>query len=236
MLRHRALKFLLFDIDGTLLKTGGAGQVAMRQVMLRQHGLYEESQLDVHGRTDWAIIDQLLRAHRIEPNSAAIREFYDGYVDELESAMHAVNGTLLAGVQELLSVLHQMNDVHCGVLTGNGRAAAAIKLRHFGIETFFQFGGFGETTGSRNEIARIALQAARTSAPGDRDPDDVWVVGDTVHDVRCARSIGAKALAVGTGGVDLDELRRCGPDVFLPDLACKDTFLDSINQFPKLAR
>ena len=119
---------------------------------------------------------------------------------------------------ELLEYLMPRERVLLGLLTGNVRAGARIKLGHFGLWDYFRCGGFGDHTFDRDDVARAAFQDVQAHLGKDVDPADVWVIGDTPLDVRCARAIGAKVVAVATGWHPLGELAGCRPDVLLADL------------------
>jgi len=116
-----------------------------------------------------------------------------------------------------------------GLITGNVRAGAKLKLEHFGLWHFFRFGGFGDHHPDRDDIARDAMAAARERLDGTYDPARVWVVGDTPKDVQCARAIGAQAIAVATGVYSMDELLPAEPDVLLEDLSDLQPILDLLS-------
>jgi phosphoglycolate phosphatase-like HAD superfamily hydrolase len=113
-----------------------------------------------------------------------------------------------------------------GLLTGNIRAGARIKLGHFGIYDYFLFGGFGDRHESRDDVAREALAETRRFVKRAVDPGRVWVIGDTPHDVTCARAIGARAVGVLTGWHSREEMEACRPDYLLQDLGDPTLLLD----------
>jgi phosphoglycolate phosphatase-like HAD superfamily hydrolase len=125
---------------------------------------------------------------------------------------------VLPGVAALLAQLAQRQDVAVGLLTGNTQRGAKVKLAHYGLAEYFRFGGFGDAHLDRNQVAADALSAAREFLGHNVEPADVFVIGDTPLDIRCARAIGAHAVAVATGGHALDELARARPDLLLADL------------------
>lgn len=219
---------LLFDIDGTLLFSGGAGKIAMESTLQKLFGECREVSIPVHGRTDQAIIRDLLVAHEVQSCPESIEQFYSVYQKRLPLAMKECQGYLLAGVQNLIEHLAELPDVAMGLLTGNGEQAAKTKLAHFELDSFFQFGGFGERHSHRVDIARDALTAAANFTGTAPSPSSTWVIGDTIHDVSCARDTELKSLAVGTGKVDLEELKASGPDRYLDDLSDADAFLAAI--------
>ena len=218
---------LLFDIDGTLIRTGGAGMVAIKQAMKEMFELESISKVSVHGRTDQGILTDLFAAQSL--SFADHREaFSRRYWELLPVTLAAGEGKVLPGVEPLLAKLDTMPEVAMGILTGNAEPAAAIKLQHFGLQHYFHFGGYGDCHCDRNDVARLARESAE-AALGERfQGDQVWVIGDTVNDVTCARSIDAKVIAVETGGGSRDELSQSNPDCQLATLAQAEDFIDSI--------
>src|SRR5207302_7838486 len=130
-----------------------------------------------------------------------------------------MKGRVLPGIADLLAHLRQRDQVAVGLLTGNVRAGAQVKLGHFGLFEHFSFGGFGDHHFDRDDVAREALAAVRAHVHPEVTPDRIWVIGDTPLDVRCARAIGANVLAVATGTHTLAELAAAAPDLVLKDLS-----------------
>ena len=124
----------------------------------------------------------------------------------------------MPGVGELLGSLAEDSDVIIGLLTGNMRDGARLKLNYFGLFSYFSFGAFGDAAIDRNEVARQAQRSAFMRCNTVADEVNVWVIGDTPLDIQCARSIEAKVLAVGTGIHPLAELESHRPDVLIEDL------------------
>lgn len=210
---------ILFDIDGTLVRTGGAGKAAMEAALAEEFSVaLRAEEVPYSGRTDRAISADLLLAHDLDPSPANVARLIDAYLDRLPSALQQFGGVICPGISELVAELHPRDDVVLGLLTGNVRRGAAHKLGHYGLWDYFPFGGFGDDHAERDDVARSALAAARNHAT-DVDPADVWVIGDTPLDVKCARAIGAKAVAVATGWHPLDELQRTGADYVFADLS-----------------
>lgn len=218
---------LLFDIDGTLIRTGGAGMVAIKQAMREMFGLESISKVPVHGRTDEGILTDLFAAQSL--SFAEHREtFSRRYWELLPQTLLAGEGEVLPGVEALLAKLDTIPEISMGILTGNAEPAADIKLQHFGLEKYFHFGGYGDRHGDRNDVARLAQQSAEAALGEQFQADHVWVIGDTVNDVVCARSIGAKVIAVETGGGSRDVLSQSNPDCQLATLAQTEDFLKAI--------
>ncbi len=218
-------RLILFDIDGTLVDTAGAGKRAMefafRQVFDVDR-FADGAAVAFAGRTDPAIIQSLAEAFGIEPDSLRSRreELLRVFVDALESEMRRPDPRrrVLTGVVPLLERLAAANGVHVGLLTGNLELGARVKLAAFDLNRFFPTGGFSSDDPDRREIARIARRRLAEFTGIEFGPADVTVVGDTHHDVDCARANGFRAVAVHSGWVPREQLERSAPDVLLDDL------------------
>ncbi len=214
------MNVILFDIDGTLVRTGGAGKAAMEDALRDAFGVAEiVDTVPYSGRTDRAIGLDLLTAHGVDPTPDNQDRLHRGYLERLPEALKRYRGEVCPGVGDLIADLHPRDGVVLGLLTGNVRAGARHKLGHFGLWDYFHFGGFGDEHYDRDDVARSALAEVQRHAGRQVDPASVWVVGDTPLDVRCARAIGAKAVAVATGWHPLDELTAAEADVTLEDLS-----------------
>lgn len=216
----RSPRVVFFDIDGTLIDTAGAGRAAMLRALREFYGIApRELQVDFAGRTDRAIARDLLAAHGIAPEDETLDRFLQGYVQFLpEELAKRPEGRRLPGVPDVLDWLGGTPGIEIGLLTGNVREGAFRKLAHFGLDHYFSFGGFGDACLDRGEVARAAIQAAGEALGEPVDPARCLVVGDTVHDVSCARAIGARAIAVLTGWNSHEALAEAGPDAILRSL------------------
>lgn len=214
------MPIILFDIDGTLVRTGGAGKAAMESALAEAFGVKElRDEVPYSGRTDVAIGRDLLRVHGIEPTPENQRKLRDAYLANLPESLRTRGGTVCPGIPELLAALAGRPGVVLGLLTGNVRLGARVKLSHFGLWDFFACGGFGDDHHDRDDVARAALACVRQHVSRHVDPSEVWVIGDTPLDVSCARAIGANAVAVATGWHPLEELARHEPDFIFNDLS-----------------
>lgn len=221
------MKLVLFDIDGTLVLTGGAGMRALNRAFQERYGV--DRALDgipLAGRTDRAIItDALARVAPGEPvDEVWLDAFRPRYAQFLEDEMaHGVavgRKEVMPGVRRLLEALAARADIGLGLLTGNFPESARIKLEHFDLWRYFAWGAFGDGHVDRNALLALATAAARDHHDGLAvPPERVFVIGDTPHDVACARSGGAVAIAVATGFVSMDDLRATGPDALFEDLS-----------------
>jgi phosphoglycolate phosphatase len=215
----------LFDIDGTLLASGGAGKAALESAFTEVFGVALSVQVPYSGRTDRAIVRDLLTKHGLDATQEHWEKLQAGYLARLPDSLNRHNGRVLPGILGLLQELRKRNDVAIGLLTGNVRAGARVKLGHFGLYENFAFGGFGDHHFDRDDVAREALAAVHTHVGTHVVPDRIWVIGDTPLDVRCARAIGAKVVAVATGVHTIDQLREVRPDLTLNDLSDPQPFL-----------
>lgn len=217
------MQVFLFDIDGTLLSSGGAGKAALEDGLAEEFGVRGTiEKLTLSGRTDRAIAADLLALSDLPNTDENRSRLLAAYLRHLPAALARLRGRVLPGVVELVGRLVGRDRTAVGLLTGNIRVGAGIKLGHFGLAGHFAFGGYGDAHLDRDDVAREALSAWRTHHGEDIDTHRVWVIGDTPHDVRCARAIGAKAVAVTTGWHDRAELAACQPDVLLDDLTAWD--------------
>jgi phosphoglycolate phosphatase len=210
------MRVLLFDIDGTLIRSGGAGKAAMEAGLQSEFGVTQIlDQVPYSGRTDTGIVRELLVVHGIEPTDPNVERLKSAYLSHLPEMLRRRGGTVLPGISNALQ--RERRGAVVGLLTGNIRAGAQIKLGHFGLWDHFPFGGFADGVDDRDDVARRALAEAERHVDRVIDPNDVWVIGDTPLDVKCARAIGAKAVVVQTGWHHRDELVACCPDHLLPD-------------------
>jgi phosphoglycolate phosphatase-like HAD superfamily hydrolase len=210
----------LFDIDGTLISSGGAGKAALELALFQEFGIERiTDKLVLSGRTDRAICRDLFAYHVLDDTPENWRRLIDAYLQNLPHCLATKGGKVLPGITELLEGLRRHDDVRVGLLTGNIRAGAKVKLGHFGLYEHFAFGGFGDDHFDRDDVAREALQAVHVHCKGMACADRIWVIGDTPLDIRCARAIGARAVAVATGWHPAEELSACEPDLLFTDLS-----------------
>lgn len=214
----------LLDIDGTLVLTGGAGQTAFAETLADEFGIPEIlKKVSFAGRSDRAIVSELFRGHGVEASEANWRKFCAGYLQRLDKALANHPGHVLPGVEPLITALEARGDVAIGLLTGNVREGARRKLEYYNLWHSFAFGGYGDEHEDRCDIAAAALASANLHLNGTRgsatSPGKVLVIGDTLNDISCGRSINAHCVAVATGHCSLDELQSGQPDVLVPTLA-----------------
>jgi phosphoglycolate phosphatase len=214
---------ILFDIDGTLLLSGRAGLRAMTRAFEKTFGV-KDAFAGEHfgGRTDWYLVSRALQAAGLPDTLDAHERFRQNYFPILaEEIEHPGTGHkgLMPGARELLEALDEHDHLHLALLTGNYREAAEIKLQHFELWEFFEWGAFSDDSADRNALVPIARSRAEIYDVPAEAIDRVIVIGDTPHDIECARVAGATSIAVATGGFTLDQLREAGADAVLPDLS-----------------
>jgi HAD superfamily hydrolase (TIGR01549 family) len=211
-------RLYLFDIDGTLINTGGAGSQAMRRAFTALWRLEDGfARVEFSGRTDRAILRDAL-AHTAcseNPFLHDLRRFKPAYFRRLSQTLEECNGTVLHGVIELLDLLKEDEGATVALATGNFRRSAGMKLRYYGIEDYFCAGGFGDRAENREDMLEQALRACQPFGTY----DTVFVIGDTVYDVACAKAHGVMAVGVATGPVDAATLKAAGADIVLEDLS-----------------
>jgi phosphoglycolate phosphatase len=216
---------LFWDIDGTLLTTAKAGVFAWEGAVRELTGRsdFELARLRIAGMTDYQIAVKTFEVLGVDADESFLRRFVDRYGELLPSNLPRKKGRVLPNVREILEQLRGRPDVRSYLLTGNTRAGATAKLTHYDLIHFFPDGAFAEDTGARSSIASRALALARQAGPiaGGR----VFVIGDTPHDIECARAIEAKTIAVATGGYTVDELQAHHPWRLFDELPPPDEFV-----------
>ena len=216
---------LLWDIDGTLITSGGASLRALRHALSCVFGIAVIPEgIEYAGCTDRRIVRQIFSRCNLPENEVNFRNYMAAYLDALPGEMAKPGARVLPGVRALLDGALSRGAVAQGLLTGNSRRAAEIKLCHHGLWHHFPFGAFGDDCERRDELGHHGLRQARELHGIDFTPGQVWVIGDTPHDVRCAHAIGANSLAVATGGHSLSELAAHGPTALLADLMDSGAF------------
>ncbi len=215
-----ARTLLLFDIDGTLLASGGAGVRALSAAVNEHFGTEEGLQeIEIAGRTDSGIARAVLRRFGAIDSDAASSALLACYLGHLERLLPAIQGRLLPGVLPLLQALHARNEFLLGLLTGNLARGAELKLRQYGLWHFFSFGAYADDHHNRNELGRFASARAQEKHGAAIPPNRTFVIGDTPHDIACGRAFGARTVAVATGVHTHSELAAHQPDFLFDDLS-----------------
>ena len=208
------VRLVLFDIDGTLIRSGGAGEKAFARVAETEFGVRNgTARLHFAGRTDPSIVRDFFQQHGFEASAGNFRRFYDCYVFYLDHLLNQIDGQVLPGVHRVLDELKAMTEPPTlGLLTGNIRLGAQLKLTRYKLWHWFQTGGFGDDSEDRNQIAIVARARGDKLLGRPLRGEEILVVGDTPRDIECARAIDARVLAVATGTYSAEQLRKDSPD------------------------
>jgi phosphoglycolate phosphatase-like HAD superfamily hydrolase len=227
------MTILLFDIDGTLIMSGGAGMRGMNRAFTDLFHI--DNALDgltVSGMTDKIIFRNACKKTNVAFSEEGHNRFKEKYIEHLREEIEkpGTGKMVLPGVENLLMALSTDPEIKLGLLTGNYSPTAKIKLAHFGLAGYFSFGAFGDDDEDRNKLLPYAVQRYTEKFGGNGKAGNVWVIGDTPKDVACARPHGARAIAVATGGHSLGELEKSEPDALLADLGDIAQFLEIIKK------
>lgn len=214
-------RVILFDIDGTLLFTGGAGSRAMTRAFEELFGVADALRgIPLAGRTDAWLVDSLATKHGVRgaPQLARFRDTYLAHL-AMELPKPGPRKGLMPGIRALLDLLAARPEVHLALLTGNYRRGARVKLEYFDLWRYFRGGAFGDEALDRHALVRAALDSVEACGGPSASCADAVVVGDTPLDVACAARAGARSMAVATGEFDAEALRRAGADVVFEDFS-----------------
>ncbi len=229
-------RLLLFDIDGTLLHTGGAGissiYQGLQQAFNLEHTADQMPPLNLAGATDSGLARFLFGHFDIHHSPENEKAFFDCYhkslSNNLERHCYSNGGRLLPGISELLEKLIKHSDLYLGLLTGNIQRGARTKLEQFEIGHFFHTGAFGDDHHDRNRLGPIAIERAEQHFGCAFSPADTSIIGDTPKDIACARACGANAIAVATGEFSHETLAEYQPDHLFEDFSDHAAFLAAL--------
>lgn len=223
------LKLLLFDIDGTLLMSGGAGKRAMSKafVILYGHDSVMES-ISMSGRTDDLILKEAYEKSSVPFTKDELRRYKKIYFEILKKEILKphTDKRLMPGIHRLLPLLNERNNISLGLLTGNWQQSGYIKIGHFGLQDYFPFGAFSDDSPIRHKLIPIAIKRFKEYSKMTITPDNIFVIGDTPADIQCTKPYGVKSIAVGAAHHSIDELKQHDPDYIFKDLEECDQFLE----------
>lgn len=219
--KRPSVRLVLFDIDGTLLHTHRAGVRAFAKTFTSHFGLPDVTErMQFAGRTDVSLVRQMFETVGRTAADEDFERFFAIYVFWLDHLLSESGGSVCPGVHGFLNQLQALpTPPTIGLLTGNIRLGAEIKLRHFGLWDAFAVGAFADDAEDRDHIAAVARDRGSHALGSPLRGEEIVVIGDTPHDVRCGRAIGAKVLAVATGGSTFAQLREHQPDWLVSDLS-----------------
>lgn len=226
-----AKKLILWDIDGTLIVSHGAGVRAMEKALTKRFGVTVDlRRIDWAGRTDSWITGEVFRHCGLPDTPQASHDFLETYLELLPRELAAgPQGRVLPGVLELLETFHHRPDVAQGLLTGNVRRGAELKLTHYQVWHYFEFGAFADDSPRRNDLGPHALRRAKESHSVEFAPANTFIIGDTPHDIECGKVIGARTIAVATGKYRVQELAAHTPTAVFKDFSDTAAFLRVID-------
>ena len=206
-------RLYLFDIDGTLITSGGAGEASLKEAVRKYCGRDADfSAVTIAGNTDTAIARQLLATVGSEVTEASIMGLLDCYLACLAKSLQQYQGGLLPGIVSLLDKLQLRSDCVLALLTGNLAAGAQLKLSHYGLWHYFEFGAFADDHHERNQLGPVAMTRALQAHGESFSPDRIYIIGDTPRDIECGKTFGAVTVAVATGHYSSEELASHQPD------------------------
>ncbi|MEY2489147.1 MAG: phosphoglycolate phosphatase [Verrucomicrobiota bacterium] len=220
-------RLLLWDIDGTLISTGAAGHRAIELATTQRFGGDLEG-VEIAGRTDSGIAHQILTKYGEPITTESVRSLLALYLELLAQELPRSKGEVMPGVLELLKRSEQQRDTALGLLTGNLKRGAQLKLEHYHLWPFFAFGAFADDHHDRNELGAFALTRAQEGTGRKFLPAQVDVIGDTGHDIACGKAIGARTIAVATGSWPRSRLAEYAPDFLFDDLSKVDDVIATL--------
>ena len=222
-------RLLLFDIDGTLIHSGGAGVHALKSAFRERFGIADDLHgIEIAGMTDSGIVVSILNKHKIPATTENISAFLDSYVHFLSLELPRRRGKLLPGVLELLQRLKSRRHLVLALLTGNVSRGAQLKLEHYGVWHFFEFGTFADDHHDRNRLGSFARARAKEKHGREFSASQIDVIGDTPRDIACGKAIGARTIAVATGKWSREQLAEHQPDFLIDDFSDVDGIIDTL--------
>ena len=224
----REKRLLLWDIDGTLITTGAAGQSAIALATAKRFEGGELNGVEIAGRTDIGIVHQILAKYKTPVTDEGVHSLLDLYVELLTAELPKGKGRVLPGVQELLEHAAKSPDRTLGLLTGNLERGAKLKLEQYRLWHFFAFGAFADDHHDRNELGAFALSRALEATGIKFAASQVDVIGDTGHDINCGKVLGARTVAVATGSWSREQLAEHEPDFLFDDFSNVDDVIQTL--------
>jgi phosphoglycolate phosphatase len=222
-------RLLLFDIDGTLIHSAGAGVESLKLTLAERFGITDDlHDIEIAGMTDSGIVFAILQKHKIPATNENIAAFLDTYVHFLSLELPRRTGRLLPGVLQLLEKLKSRPHLVLALLTGNISRGAKLKLEHYGVWHFFEFGAFADDHRDRNELGQFARVRAQEKHGHEFDASQIDVIGDTPRDIACGKAFGARTIAIATGSWPREKLSAHKPDFLFDDLSNVDEVIEKL--------
>jgi phosphoglycolate phosphatase len=228
-LQRNFKRLLLFDIDGTLIRSGGAGVHALKLALSERFGITDDlHDIEIAGMTDSGIVISILNKHQIPATNENVSAFLDSYVHFLSLELPRRAGKLLPGVLDLLERLKSRPHLVLALLTGNVSRGAQLKLEHYGVWHFFEFGAFADDHHDRNRLGTVARARAKEKHGRQFSTSEIDVIGDTPRDIACGKAFGARTIAVATGTWSREQLAEYQPDFLIDDLSDVEGIIDTL--------
>jgi phosphoglycolate phosphatase len=224
------MRYILFDIDGTLIDSGGAGTRSLDLAfgeIFSVPGAFKN--ISLAGKTDMQILKEGLKLHGIGRLNGAVPAFFKAYIRYLRNNVDRKKGQIMPGINKALEALKSDNGCMLGLLTGNIREGAMVKLRAFGLDSYFQTGAFGDDSEDRNKLLPVAVDKLYKRTSLKVSFRDCVVIGDTPRDIECSKPYGALAVAVATGPYEYGSLVDAGADVVFEDLSDTEKFISALD-------
>lgn len=224
------MKLLLWDIDGTLICNGAAGERALVRVMKEVFQIETTLEpFDYRGRTDRRIAQMMLEYFKLPHDETAVHDFVEHYLRLLQQELPTGDGGTHPGILEILEEVKKRHDLCQGLLTGNMVRGAELKLSHYDVWNYFEFGAFANDSMYRNDLGPFAVKRAQEKYSKVFSSENIFVIGDTPHDIECGKVIGAKTIAVATGSFSVEELKKHQPTAVFENFQHPRAFFDIIN-------
>jgi phosphoglycolate phosphatase len=214
-------KLILWDIDGTLIISHNAGARALERALKKRFGVESDlSTINWAGRTDSWITGTIFRHVGLPDTPENSHDYLEAYLELLpEELATGDQGLVLPGILDLLETIHHRTDIAQGLLTGNLKRGAELKLTHYKVWHYFEFGAFADDSGNRNELGPHAVRRAQELHQVEFLPDHTFIIGDTPHDIECGKVIGARTIGVATGRYSMTQLAACAPTAVFADFS-----------------
>ena len=193
---------------------------ALKLVIEKRYGVHDDlHDIEIAGRTDSGIAASILKKYSTSETNGKVTDFLDEYIGFLQQTVSTTDGQVLPGMSEILTRMKTRPDRVLGLLTGNIKRGAKLKLQHYGLWDFFEFGAFADDHHDRNQLGEFARARAKEKHGHDFNAAQIDVIGDTGHDVACGKAFGARTVAIATGSWSREQLATHKPDFLFDDLA-----------------